>query len=137
MKYLFTLTFCLIGGLAFAHPKPAPHPHPVPHHNPGHFNKGPVKPINHGHAHFNQAGVEKNKFGYSYKGYNWGFWKGHKFLGQYKCWGNWNPYTHCWYYWNQPAGYWYPVSYCPTGVYSFEDSPAPDTCEVEPNDVDE
>jgi hypothetical protein len=30
-----------------------------------------------------------------------------------------DPFCNCWYYWCQPFGCYYPVTYCPTGIYAY------------------
>jgi hypothetical protein len=138
MKYILSFIALLVCGLVMAQqtkPHPAPHPTPHPHVTPPNgFLKHPHNIVNPSNPHFNQAGVVKNSWGYSYKGHNWNFWKGHKFFSQYGCNCNYNPYAHCWYYWCNPDACWYPVSYCPYSVYSWEDSPCDDTPDSDPID---
>ncbi len=61
----------------------------------------------------------KCSYGYCYKGFNHCHWS-------YRCWNArcgcccyFDPCTNCLYYWCVPDNCYYPITYCPYGVYTF------------------
>lgn len=123
MKYIL----CILTGLLVSTGLlAAPHGHPNGHPNghPGVRPGGPNR-FNPNNPHFNQAGVVRNNWGYSYRGFNWNFWGQRRFFANYNTTLYWNPYAVAWYYWCQPDGAWYPTTYAPYGIYNWADSPDP------------
>jgi hypothetical protein len=61
------------------------------------------------------------KYGYFYKGKSHRHWTSCYWSKSYGCTIYWCPCTCEWYYWCQPYDCYYPVSYCPTGCYSYDE----------------
>ncbi|MBL8799902.1 MAG: hypothetical protein JNM56_38830 [Planctomycetia bacterium] len=61
-------------------------------------------------------GVKKS-FGYCYQGFDHCHWTYCCWWGPSNCYCYWCPCTTVYYYWCVPDQCWYPISYCPYGVY--------------------
>jgi hypothetical protein len=59
------------------------------------------------------------KYGYYYKGKEHYHWSYSCYSERYGCTIYWCPCSCCWYYWCRPYDCYYPISYCPTGVYAY------------------
>ncbi len=59
----------------------------------------------------------KKSFGYCYQGFDHCHWTYCCWWGDYNCYCYWCPCTTVYYYWCVPDQCWYPISYCPYGVY--------------------
>ena len=70
----------------------------------------------HSHHHVSSRPAHGN---YYYKGRNSFFWSQQGWYPSYGCYLYWNPSYNSYYYWCRPDGYYYPISYCPYGRYSW------------------
>ena len=100
----------------------------------GHKHFGIKKPV-HAHKHFTGKKIVRLKhkyvhhyhlkfgkrfqFGYKYVGKVHHHWTKKIWIAKYGTYCNYCPHTHKLYYWCAPHGCFYPVSYCPTGVYAY------------------
>jgi hypothetical protein len=134
MKYILGLVLAFVVSIPLSAALPVPVPTPPnppkkpntpPNHNHNNTinNNNTTVIINHNHPHFKQVGVVKYNWGYSYKGFKWNHWTHHKWFVNFGTFCYWNPHIGGWYYWCQPDECWYPVTYCPYGVYNWDDSP--------------
>lgn len=122
MKYLLILASFVFVSALIAAPIPVTHP-PHNNHNNTTVTNNTTIVINHNHPHFKQIGIVKHKWGYGYKGFAWNHWAKHQWSVKHNTYCYFNPHVGGWYYWCQPDGCWYPITYCPYGVYNWEDSP--------------
>lgn len=58
-------------------------------------------------------------YGYYYPGIYHSHWSSRTWLSRYGCYGYYCPSTSVYYYWCVPDNCYYPVNYCPYGVYTF------------------
>ena len=79
-------------------------------------NKGNVSGVNKG---LGSGKGTKFDHGICYRGRDHNHWGARRFDSRYGCDCYWDPYVLEWYYWCEPDLCFYPVSYCPYGVYAF------------------
>jgi hypothetical protein len=61
----------------------------------------------------------KASFGYFFPGRVHTHWTRRVFSDYYGCYTYYCPFSTSWYYWCEPFGCYYPVTYCPTGIYVY------------------
>ena len=59
------------------------------------------------------------KYGYWYSGWNHAHWSLIQWSPGYGCYIYFDPYCGLWFYWCAPHYRYYPVTYCPLGIYVF------------------
>ncbi len=57
--------------------------------------------------------------GHCYHGKHFQFWSYCKWYPDYGCHLYWCPVKRVWFYWCEPYGCYYPIDFCPTGVYAY------------------
>ena len=69
--------------------------------------------------HYHLKHGHKFTHGFYFKGKLHHHWTKKVFFAKLGCYCHWCPNTRGYYYWCAPHGRYYPVSYCPTGVYAY------------------
>jgi hypothetical protein len=137
-KIILAAALILLSGCyAYGQHHPGPAPGSKPHQAnawKGHGPAGTHRHNTHWNRNFDPRYHLKNGFkfagGYYYKGYKHLHWTGRYWNTTYGSWFYFDPCVRSYYYYCLPDAAWYPVTYCPYGIYTWAGCPAendPDT----------